>query len=245
MPGYHLPHCFIIIYGLSFSLSYPGTQHCLQFLPDLSDFSFSCYTAERPSYPLPIPSVMLLSGSTQSLSHLTHSHDFTYDDWGFVNPCLGGCQFSWAGLLFPTSPSLHSSGLVWPQKTFYRRLGRQKWRRDSFCFSLRKPQMVSGHWCHFPGPPHPCEATARQVAPPAPAGSLPSASLFAGPERSSVMKETSISCIENLKAMKEQLIQPSLMGPGSSLQIPFSFASPHSVYLPSLPALKTKTYSPT
>ena len=178
----------VIIYGLPSSETFiprnsalPPTVSSWLLLLLLFSFSFSFSTVG--SYPWPILSITVFSGSTQSLSHLTHSLDFTYADWGFVNPCcvwvvdLAGLDFC-----FPPSPSLHSSGLVWPQEMFYRRLGRQKWSRDSFCFTLRKLLPGSKCWCRLPtGPPRPREATANQAAPPASAASLPSVSRSARP----------------------------------------------------------------
>lgn len=123
-----------------------------------------------------------------TIAESSHPQPWLHLRWLGICQMSHICRYVWvvdsAGLdlCFPPSPSLHSSGLVWPQEMFYRRLGRQKWSRDSFCFTLRKSLPGSRCWCRLStGPPRPREATAKQAAPPASAASLPSVSRSARP----------------------------------------------------------------
>lgn len=87
-----------------------------------------------------------------TIAESSHPQPWLHLRWLGICQMSHICRYVWvvdsAGLdlCFPPSPSLHSSGLVWPQEMFYRRLGRQKQRQ----FLFYSPKVAAGQQVLMP-----------------------------------------------------------------------------------------------
>lgn len=169
----------VIFYGLTHSHkhSYPETVPA-PVCPQPQGLLLPLFSTVA-SYPQPTTSMMVFSGSSQFLSHLIHSLHSSLVHWGFVDPrCNGMCWFCWAG------PSL--SHHLLPRTGLGERGHKRHFTEDlegvsegeTVLFYSQKAAagqlMLLIHWSS-----RPCEAAAKQAAPPAFARSLPSAPLSA------------------------------------------------------------------